>query len=232
MATHPRPISPGLPEAGRPPAAAERATNESLLDAGEELFAEQGIAPTSLRAITQHAGANLASVNYHFGGKEALIQAVLDRRLRPLNAERLRLLDLAERSAGNRLPRVEAVLEAFVLPTFTLGGSSARNIARTLGRVHFESDERILELVYRTFEDIFVRFTAAIARACPHLDQRTIQRRFYFSVGAMAMTVANAQRAETRIAGVPYDEAAWRSELIAYLAAGFRAPAAKATVKP
>ena len=39
------------------------------------------------RAITTHAGVNLAAVNYHFGSKEELFQAVLTRRLDPMNQD-------------------------------------------------------------------------------------------------------------------------------------------------
>ncbi|HBR95917.1 MAG TPA: TetR family transcriptional regulator, partial [Gammaproteobacteria bacterium] len=42
-------------------------TKEKILTTAETLFAEQGIANTSLRHITQAAQVNLASVNYHFG---------------------------------------------------------------------------------------------------------------------------------------------------------------------
>ena len=71
-------------------------TKERLLDAAESLFADHGFAATSLRMITSAAGVNLASVNYHYGSKEALIQAVLERRLGPLNRDRLRRLDAIE----------------------------------------------------------------------------------------------------------------------------------------
>ena len=71
-------------------------TRESILDTAEALFAQQGHDGTSMRQITGAAGVNLASVNYHFGSKESLVQAVLKRRLAVLNSERMRLLDELE----------------------------------------------------------------------------------------------------------------------------------------
>src|SRR5690606_41988824 len=62
---------------------AQAGTVERILDTAEVLFAQKGFAETSLRAITSKAGVNLAAVNYHFGSKEALIQAVFERFLRP-----------------------------------------------------------------------------------------------------------------------------------------------------
>ena len=79
----------------RPPA-----TKDRILDAAESLFMEHGFEATSLRSITAAAGVNLAAVNYHFGSKEELFQAVLTRRLDPMNQERVDLLDRFERDAA------------------------------------------------------------------------------------------------------------------------------------
>lgn len=65
---------------------AQSETVERILDAAEQLFAEKGFAETSLRLITSKAGVNLAAVNYHFGSKKALIQAVFSRFLGPFCA--------------------------------------------------------------------------------------------------------------------------------------------------
>ena len=54
-------------------------TKADILDAAELLFSEQGFTQTSMREITTRAEVNLASVNYHFGSKKNLIQAVLKR---------------------------------------------------------------------------------------------------------------------------------------------------------
>lgn len=55
---------------------AQSDTVTRILDTAEVLFAERGFAETSLRNITSKARVNLAAVNYHFGSKKALIQAV------------------------------------------------------------------------------------------------------------------------------------------------------------
>src|SRR5262252_5809342 len=73
------------------------ATKDRILDAAEALFMEHGFEATSLRSITAAAGVNLAAVNYHFGSKEELFQAVLTRRLDPMNQERIELLEALER---------------------------------------------------------------------------------------------------------------------------------------
>jgi TetR/AcrR family transcriptional regulator, regulator of cefoperazone and chloramphenicol sensitivity len=53
------------------------ATREQLLRAACEIFAEHGFDRASGRQITSRAGANVAAINYHFGGFEALYAEVL-----------------------------------------------------------------------------------------------------------------------------------------------------------
>src|SRR3977135_1202898 len=67
-------------------------TKKRILDAAEQLFMKHAFEATSLRQLTSAAGVNLAAVNYHFGSKEELFQAVLTRRLDPMNQERVEIL--------------------------------------------------------------------------------------------------------------------------------------------
>lgn len=114
--------------------AAAASSRERILDAAEQLFSEQGISGTSLRALTRAADVNLASVHYYFGSKEALLDAVIDRRAKPVTAQRLFALETL-RSSGEDL-EIEAILEAFVFPPpqcdfhFVGTGAATRKIDR------------------------------------------------------------------------------------------------------
>ena len=113
-------------------------TRDRLLDVAERLFAQRGIDATSLRAITTAANANLASVNYHFGSKDELFLEVLARRIAPVNAERLRLLNIAEKQANGN-PSVSAILNAFLAPALYLHArdkEDAKHVISLLGRLH------------------------------------------------------------------------------------------------
>jgi AcrR family transcriptional regulator len=52
-------------------------TEQRLLEAAGEIFAEFGYRAATVRQICEKAGANIAAVNYHFGDKEKLYLAVL-----------------------------------------------------------------------------------------------------------------------------------------------------------
>lgn len=55
-----------------PPQGPADQTRRALIDAAIMLFGQSGFQGTSTRAIAQRAGTNVASIAYHFGGKEAL----------------------------------------------------------------------------------------------------------------------------------------------------------------
>ena len=55
------------------------ATKESILEAARESLREQGYSGTSIRAVAERAGVQLSLVHYHFGSKQAVLVAVLER---------------------------------------------------------------------------------------------------------------------------------------------------------
>src|SRR5918911_3680849 len=95
-------------------------TRTRILDAAEELFMQHGFEATSMRQLTAKAGVNLAAVNYHFGSKDALIEAVFRRRLDPMNAARIAELEKLEADSVARSPSPEAIIRAFLVPSLRL----------------------------------------------------------------------------------------------------------------
>ena len=57
-----------------------QATKDLVFETAERLFALHGFQKVSVRDITAEAGVNLASVNYHFGSKDALLFEIFKRR--------------------------------------------------------------------------------------------------------------------------------------------------------
>ena len=166
-------------------------TKEKILDSAEELFSDNGFAATSIRAITTRAGVNLAALNYHFGSKDALIDAVFERRIGGLNLERIRLLDEVE-SMGK--PSLEEVLRAFLAPPIRLAGDPARGgkvFMRLMGRAHTEPGDFFRNVIAKQFEEIFRRFGEAFRRVLPNLSPGEIFWRMHFIVGAMAFTMSH-----------------------------------------
>jgi AcrR family transcriptional regulator len=86
-------------------------TRERVLAASQKLFAERGFEATSVRDITTEAGCNVASVNYHFGGKENLYIETFRTMLLVLRDQRMALLE--DLMAREPLPTLEEFLQSF-----------------------------------------------------------------------------------------------------------------------
>ena len=95
-------------------------TRERLLATAEELFATRGIDAVSVRDITEAAGANIAAVNYHFGSRRGLIDAIVERHADALGTPARRAARRARRGRSGRRP---CLIRAMVLPTAELATS-------------------------------------------------------------------------------------------------------------
>ena len=204
----------------------EMDTRERLLDAAQMLFVQHGIDATSLRSITAAAEANLASVNYHFGSKDALIQAVYARHLGPLNRERIRLLDELEASQCGNTFALEAILEAFLRPGFDLMKSQKpREFVCLLGRLFTESND-LRRVIINQFQEVQQRYFKALRRVLPNLPIEDLTWRLHFMIGAMAHTFAVPEKLSIPSSPDIYKigDADIMHRLIAFAAAGLRAP--------
>jgi AcrR family transcriptional regulator len=89
----------------------EPSTRDKLIDAAARLFAERGIDSVSLAEIVRESGQrNASAVQYHFGGRDDLLLAILERYVPVLRARRLELLGIAESSASDPRPAAEAIV--------------------------------------------------------------------------------------------------------------------------
>lgn len=106
---------------------------ERLLDAAERLVAERGIEVSS-RDIAAAAGQrNNSAVQYHFGSRDALHEAVIRRRQVPLEARRRELLDAL--AASGRLDDTHSLVDVLVRPMTELLAAGASHYARFLEQV-------------------------------------------------------------------------------------------------
>lgn len=192
-------------------------TKQKILDAAERLIAEQGYAATSLRQIIAEAGVNLASVHYHFGSKEELLDEVVKRKADPVNAKRLELLDRAVAESAPGYPPVGQVLEAFLAPTAEAANRNPQFV-KVMGRILAEG--LLQRVVEKNFKPVSGKFFAAIRQVVPDLPEAEFQWRVQFMMGAMAHTMCGCS--------VPSDGFEERiAYLVHFLTAGFYAPASR-----
>ncbi len=185
--------------------AAPDATRERLLDAAERLIADRGLAATSVRAVCGEADANVAAVHYHFGSKDALVDAVLARRMGELTERRLAMLAPLEDAAR---PSTRAVVDALVRPLAEFGrdpDGPGRAYVRFLAAVH-ASDAR--DRIGVAFAPQYERVAPVLARSLPEVGAATLDFRLDLVSTPMFETLADPDRARRHwpVAGRPsYD---------------------------
>jgi AcrR family transcriptional regulator len=202
-------------------------TRTRILDAAEELFMQHGFEGTSMRLLTAQAGVNLAAVNYHFGSKHALIEAVFRRRLDPMNTARIAEL---ERLESDGTPSAESIIRAFVGPSLRMiedAKSGGRNFIRLLGRTYTEPAKAIRALIGQMYAPAMERYKDALERALTQMTRYELVWRMHFMFGTLAYTLAATDTVQL-IAGCKpedrYDARLLEDRLTTFLAAGLHAP--------
>jgi AcrR family transcriptional regulator len=165
------------------PETAEAATKAAVFTAAERLFALHGFQNVSVRDITAEAGVNLASVNYHFGSKDALLFEIFRRRTGELNRERARMLhEATDRHQGK--PPVRDILQALFAPP--LRWATPENDRRISVQFIIRSrSEGTAEMRDALTNDVshLARFADALIKACPDLPRETVYWRLHFCLG-------------------------------------------------
>lgn len=206
-------------------------TRARVLEAAERLFAERGLDAVSIRDIIAAAEANLGAINYHFGTKDRLIEAVFERRLIPSAQEQLRSLDAVEKVLGDQPPKLEDILEAVFRPVVEEAMDPKRGGA-TFGKLMARSmvdPNPVLERVMHShFSTVMKRFDAALLRAMPNLSPEDVFWRMHLLMGGLHQSLLLLDRKLPP--GVPQfhvDAKTYIRRFVAFAAAAFRAPLPK-----
>jgi AcrR family transcriptional regulator len=198
--------------------AAPVGTKTKILDVAEKLFGQNGFDATSLRDITHEAQVNLAAVNYHFQSKESLIDAVIVRRLEPVNRRRMEMLD-----AAGACPSLEEIIEAFVSPVLE---ADVLHGVPMIGRVLSDPAQFAVRIFQKHLAPVARRFEEALAVAMPGIPTEERFWRLHFMAGVMThlLTLWDVLPLMTPLRIEPIDRHAVVARMVPFLAAGFRAP--------
>ncbi|CAM3880798.1 TetR/AcrR family transcriptional regulator [Rheinheimera salexigens] len=206
----------------------KQSTQQKILDAAQSLFAETGFNGTSLRQITSLAEVNLAAVNYHFGSKKELIQAVLQRYLVTL-MPRLDSEFSALLAAESPAP-LDKVLSVFVRPLLELNQvypNGTRLFLQLLGRGYTDVQGHLRWFFNQNYGRVLSQLTKLMQQACPNLPPSELFWRLHFSLGTIVFTMASNE-ALTEIAEADYKEVIDIEgvilRLLPYLTAAIAAP--------
>jgi AcrR family transcriptional regulator len=136
-----------------------------------------------VRDITAAAGVNLASVNYHFGSKDALLFEIFRRRTSELNRERARMLHEANARHDGR-PPIREILEAYFAPPLRWGApdNERRISVQFIIRARSEGTAEMREVLQNDVSHL-ARFADALMDARPDLPKEDLYWRLHFCLG-------------------------------------------------
>ena len=162
---------------------------------------------------------NSAAIHYHFGSKDVLISAFMDRRITPVHEARLWRLDQLEASGQlDHAALVQAWLEP-LLGDGSAGSSMGWSAGAALARLLSEEPAAFRAHAKPQLTEARKRFAQAPATATPGLDLEEAGERLHFAMGALLHAFARI-RSES---GERKDLHARMRMLIPFLAAGFAA---------
>ncbi|GIF53840.1 TetR family transcriptional regulator [Asanoa ferruginea] len=197
-------------------------TRTQILDAAERLFAERGFRGTSIRAVTDLAGANLAAVGYYFGSKAQLLAAVARRVIEPINAAQSAGLD--QLLARTPDPSVAALVEAFAGPLFDempAGDEGGAQTSRLIVTIISDPAQEMRDWTGPAEDLVRDRYLAALARALPALSEDELWFRMR---GILAVTAVDRVQIYNQRAPASPSSVAARQWAITFLAAAMSAP--------
>ncbi|HEY3708868.1 MAG TPA: TetR/AcrR family transcriptional regulator [Amycolatopsis sp.] len=200
-------------------------TRTQILDAAERLFAERGFRGTSIRAITDLAGANLAAVGYHFGSKAELLAAVARRVVEPINAAQCAGLDrLLARTPD---PTVAELVETFAGPLFDempAGDESGERTSRLIVTIIGDPAEEMRSWTGPAEDAVRDRYLAAFGRALPGLSADELWFRLRGILAVTAVDRVEVYHRRLPDCMPPMAGEAARRWAITFLAAAMSAP--------
>ncbi len=209
--------------------ASSKATVQRILDTAVRLFAEQGFEQTSVRDITTAAGVNLASVNYHFGSRDSLVQAVAERYLTPLCRDMERQLD--DHQASDTTLSIEGLLELLISAMLKAVEPDSQGISlfmRLLSQAYMSTDGSLRAFMDRRYGRSFRRLLDQFSQQLPELNQSEFYWRCHFLVAAAVLPMARyglLSEQEQQLLGKHATETEVFHRLVAFLAGGLRAEA-------
>lgn len=206
-------------------------SQRKILNAAAKLFAQQGVAGTSLREISKAAGTSQSALHYYFASKDELLEVLLREIMLPLLEERMQLMDAL--AARAQPPGVRDLLGVVALPLARMlleGGAKGRRNVILLARLYAENNRIHQTLGATHFTRFGQQLTDQIKAAAPHLPEQHAELQLAIANAAIFATLVNLgeppQPWQPRLAAVPLPPQQVVDALLDYLAAGF-APAAR-----
>jgi len=168
-------------------------TAANIVRAAETLFAEQGFTDTTVRQITARADVNLAAVNYHFGSKKGLIQAVAEKFLGPLclNIEQALEQRLAASSQSVSLEEMLEILMRALLGVNRDNDHALSVFMRLLDLAYMKHQEDLRDFLIERYGSRVQQFISLVRSDAAPMEDDEFFWRLHFLLGSITFTLSN-----------------------------------------
>jgi len=184
--TEARPTEPGHSE-----------TRQRLIDTAERLFAERGIDAVSMRLINREAGQlNTSSIHYYFGSRDAVIEAVVERRMSVINRRRLALLEQLRAAAGEISLRdiVASYVRPLAAQSEGAGSNTSGNYVRFLAQAYASAEIDITRLARGRWDESLQQVAEMARELLPGLPEPLFRERMGIVFRAVVYALADRER--------------------------------------
>jgi AcrR family transcriptional regulator len=173
-------------------------SSEALLLTAERLYAERGLDGVSMREIAREAEQrNNSALHYHFGSKEALLDAIIRYRMRDVDERRNDFLDRCEAQGRDDL---RTAVEALVRPlAHGLVSSRPNNhYNRFLAAVQIHPDIDLMAHASEEAQRGFRRVYAKLERLLAALPPAVLRQRYLVGIALITFSLADFERIKAR----------------------------------
>ncbi len=156
-------------------------TKTKILDAAETMIVKFGAEKASLRKITSEAGVNIAAINYHFGSKNSMVSAIIERLLKPLIIELFERLDTVMEKAAPQKPELEDIVRAYLvsLYNYSLKHPDHKSVFMQLFQ-SYDDQDTYKETIRRLIEGELKYYGSCLVKALPDIPKNIVLSRVAF----------------------------------------------------
>lgn len=212
---------------GRRTRAEQRAaTVRLILDTAEDLFSQRGYFGVTIKDVADQMGIHPALIHYYYDGKQALFDAVFQRRVDYAVEARTAGLDAYAEEVGDH-PTVEGALTAYYDRAFDVyinGDEGWRNFGRIFAQVN-NAPGYGAEKMDLYFDPLVLRLIGLLRKALPDADPEDLFWSFQFTSGAYSLILSRTGRIDRLSDGLcaSDDFEAVRERFVTFMSAGFNA---------
>lgn len=169
-------------------------TARRIQKAAEALFAEQGFAETTMRQITSAAEVNLASVNYHFGSKQGLIQAVAEKYLEPFVVQVSHAAKAYAEVHPGHAANLDDLIEILMRTLLAVHQDNTHALSmftRLLDLAYMKNQAVLRDYLIERFKPEMNGFLTLLRTDAAPMEDDEFFWRLHFLLGSMVFTLSN-----------------------------------------